>query len=394
MQQFLIPAKPDLQAAREGWLKMLARERRLSALTLDAYERDTRQFLHFLTGHLGGAPGPCRCRRSAACRSARLPGEPPRRRRRCAHARARPGRRPLAAALSRAAGPRQCGGRGGAARAEAAEIAAQAADGRRCQARRLGRRAARRGTMDRRAQCRGADAALRLRPAHFRGARADRGRPRQPSAMRSCASPARAARRGWCRCCRSRCKAVAEYRRLCPYHLDPTGTAVSRRARRAAAAGDHPARDAQAALGAQPARYRDAACAAPLLRHASARPRRRSAHHPGTARPCQPVDDAGLYRRRHRRGCSRSTSGRIRAPESIDLFIAGNWRYGLTVSPLFAPRDRCMKRAIAIADRVAIPLLKLIAAVNMLFLLSFLLVAGLSPRARRMPRCRCAPATT
>ena len=57
MQQFLIPAKPDLQAAREGWLKMLSRERRLAALTLDAYERDTRQFLHFLTGHLGGAPG-------------------------------------------------------------------------------------------------------------------------------------------------------------------------------------------------------------------------------------------------------------------------------------------------------------------------------------------------
>ena len=57
MQQFLIPAKPDLQAAREGWLNMLSRERRLAALTLDAYERDTRQFLHFLTGHLGGAPG-------------------------------------------------------------------------------------------------------------------------------------------------------------------------------------------------------------------------------------------------------------------------------------------------------------------------------------------------
>jgi integrase/recombinase XerC len=30
MQEFLIPAKPDLQAVRESWLKMLARERRLS----------------------------------------------------------------------------------------------------------------------------------------------------------------------------------------------------------------------------------------------------------------------------------------------------------------------------------------------------------------------------
>jgi integrase/recombinase XerC len=57
MQEFLIAAKPDLQAARKAWLKSLARERRLSALTVEAYERDTRQFLHFLTGHLGGAPG-------------------------------------------------------------------------------------------------------------------------------------------------------------------------------------------------------------------------------------------------------------------------------------------------------------------------------------------------
>ncbi|MBB6465752.1 tyrosine recombinase XerC [Aminobacter carboxidus] len=57
MQEFLIAAKPDLQSAREGWLKSLAGERRLSASTVDAYERDTRQFLQFLTGHNGGAPG-------------------------------------------------------------------------------------------------------------------------------------------------------------------------------------------------------------------------------------------------------------------------------------------------------------------------------------------------
>jgi integrase/recombinase XerC len=56
MQQFLIPAQADLQAAREAWLQTLSRERRLSALTVEAYERDSRQFLHFLTDHLGGAP--------------------------------------------------------------------------------------------------------------------------------------------------------------------------------------------------------------------------------------------------------------------------------------------------------------------------------------------------
>lgn len=57
MQEFLVSAKPDLQRAREDWLKALKLERRLAALTLDAYERDTRQFLQFLTGHAGGPPG-------------------------------------------------------------------------------------------------------------------------------------------------------------------------------------------------------------------------------------------------------------------------------------------------------------------------------------------------
>ncbi len=56
MQEFLIAARPDLQAARQSWLSMLSRERRLSPETVEAYERDTRQFLQFLTGHCGGAP--------------------------------------------------------------------------------------------------------------------------------------------------------------------------------------------------------------------------------------------------------------------------------------------------------------------------------------------------
>ena len=54
MNELLIIAAPDLAGRRREWLESLAEERRLSENTLTAYERDTRQFLTFLTGHLGG----------------------------------------------------------------------------------------------------------------------------------------------------------------------------------------------------------------------------------------------------------------------------------------------------------------------------------------------------
>jgi integrase/recombinase XerC len=57
MQEFLVSARPDLAGARAEWLAALSRERRLAGLTVEAYERDTRQFLQFLTGHCGGPPG-------------------------------------------------------------------------------------------------------------------------------------------------------------------------------------------------------------------------------------------------------------------------------------------------------------------------------------------------
>lgn len=57
VEEFLISARPELQAARADWLKSLIGERRLAPLTVDAYERDTRQFLQFLTGHCGAPPG-------------------------------------------------------------------------------------------------------------------------------------------------------------------------------------------------------------------------------------------------------------------------------------------------------------------------------------------------
>src|SRR6185437_12935844 len=50
-----VPVSPDVKAEIARWLGYLGAERRLSAKTLEAYERDVGQFLSFLAGHLGGA---------------------------------------------------------------------------------------------------------------------------------------------------------------------------------------------------------------------------------------------------------------------------------------------------------------------------------------------------
>jgi integrase/recombinase XerC len=54
VNELLIIGHPELMAERQRWLCGLGEERRLSDKTVEAYERDTRQFLHFLTGHLSG----------------------------------------------------------------------------------------------------------------------------------------------------------------------------------------------------------------------------------------------------------------------------------------------------------------------------------------------------
>ncbi len=50
----LVNAASDVLAEKQRWLAQLAHERRLSVKTVEAYERDLRQFLTFLTGHVGG----------------------------------------------------------------------------------------------------------------------------------------------------------------------------------------------------------------------------------------------------------------------------------------------------------------------------------------------------
>lgn len=52
MSDLLVIADPKLMKLKEKWLLSLGAERRLSHKTVDAYERDVRQFLAFMTGHL------------------------------------------------------------------------------------------------------------------------------------------------------------------------------------------------------------------------------------------------------------------------------------------------------------------------------------------------------
>ena len=55
-EQFLVYCAPDLAKVKVKWLSWLSDQKRMSIKTIDAYERDVRQFLQYLTGHVGAPP--------------------------------------------------------------------------------------------------------------------------------------------------------------------------------------------------------------------------------------------------------------------------------------------------------------------------------------------------
>jgi len=52
-EQFLVYCTPDLAKEKMLWLSWASDQKRMSSKTLDAYERDVRQFLQYMTGHVG-----------------------------------------------------------------------------------------------------------------------------------------------------------------------------------------------------------------------------------------------------------------------------------------------------------------------------------------------------
>ena len=126
-----------------------------------------------------------------------------------------------------------------------------------------------RARMDRGARRGRAAAALRLRPASFGGARAAAQGGAHHRRATSCASWARAARSGSCRCCPSFRRRSRAMSRCAPIRSRPKARCFSA-PKAAAVAAHHAASDGASAREPRTAGNGHATCAAPFLRHASA----------------------------------------------------------------------------------------------------------------------------
>jgi integrase/recombinase XerC len=312
VNEILIMADPALLAERKLWLDGLAHERRLSDLTVEAYERDTRQFLLFLSGHAGG---PARLSDIKALRPADLRAFLASRRKDGVGARTLG--RSLAglrsflrflekkgmvnAAGSRAVrSPKQPKSLPKPLSAEQALLVSSDA-----------------GQLAEEPWISARNAAI-LTLLYGSGLRISEALgltrndvPENASSLRITGKgnktrivPLLAAAR----------EAIAAYLKTCPFAIDADAPLFRRCARRAAAAGDHPARNAEDAVGPRSAGNGDAACTASLFCHASVcrlaaifAPSRNCSAMPA-CRPRRSIPASMPP------ACSTSSRGRIRAP--------------------------------------------------------------------------------
>ena len=140
--------------------------------------------------------------------------------------------------------------------------------------------------------------------------------------------------------------AIDDYVSVCPFKPSPQSALfLSRRGKPMSA------REAQAlmqhlrsALGLS--ETRDAACAAPFLRHASARQWRRSAQRAGIAGPCLALHHADLYAARNAQADGDLREGASARLDRVEMFLGRRLRDAPAMPEAAKPQPRTMPTAI------------------------------------------------